>query len=61
MKKFFRLVFSGYGLVVFILILELAIIIAAQVIYLNLEYTGIIDPVDHPYIFLGYIFLRVTM
>lgn len=61
MKKFFRLVFSGYGLVVFILILELAIIIAAQVIYLNLEYTGIIDPVDHPYIFLGYMGARLLL
>ena len=59
MKKFLRTVFSGYGLVVFILILELLAVVFVQFFLEDiLTSTGIIDAESHPFITLGYLFIR---
>ena len=62
MKKFFRTVLSGYGLVVFILIVELLAIVFIQFFLETvLEQTGVIDPEQHPFLFLWYLLIRVVI
>ena len=60
MKKFLRTVFSGYGLVAFILIIELLVIVFLQ-FFLDdvLETTGLVDAEIHPYITLVYAIIKI--
>ena len=60
MKKIARTIFSGYGLVVFLLIIELLAIIFIQFFLEGIiESSGLIDADVHPYITLVYIIIRL--